>query len=153
RVGMKKSFVGVMCVLVLARSTRAAAPEKPLVDRVRESIDRGVRYLREQQLPADGSWEVDVACQGNPAGWSSLAMLALLNAGVPPDDPAMVRGLKYLRSMKPTKTYVVGLQTMVYALAGQEEDKERIQKNAEWLLKERVYVNGQFGGWTYSEED
>jgi hypothetical protein len=126
----------------------AARPE-PLVDRVRDALDRAVRYLREQQQPADGSWEVDVACTANPGGWSSLAMLALLNAGVPPDDPAIVKGLRYLRSVKPAKTYVVGLQTMVYALAGQPEDHERIQNNADWLLKERVYVNGQFRGWTY----
>src|SRR5262249_34351340 len=25
--------------------------------------------------------------------------------------------------------------------------------NTDWLLKERVYVNNQFGGWTYSEEE
>src|SRR5262249_9376639 len=52
------------------------------------------------------------------------------------------------------RTYVVGLQTMVYALAGQQVDKERIQKNADWLRQERVYgVGGLFGGWTYSEEE
>ncbi len=102
---MKKAFafVGVACVLIVSPGHRAAAAEKPLVDRVREAIDRGVRYLREQQR-ADGSWEVDAACVANPGGWSSLAMLALLNAGVPPDDPAVANGLKYLRSLKPART-------------------------------------------------
>src|SRR5436190_11588111 len=120
---MKKSqpVIAILCVLIPAPSARTAAPEKPLVDRVREAIDCGVRFLRETQRPTDGSWEVDIACQGNPGGWSSLAMLALLNAGVPPDDPAIVKGLKYLRPLKPETTYVVGLQTMVYALAGQQE--------------------------------
>jgi hypothetical protein len=137
----------VVPILMLPSQLFAATPE-PLVDRVRDAIDRGVRYLREKQLP-DGSWEVDVACTGNPGGWSSLAMLALLNAGVLPEDPVMVKGLNYLRSVKPAKTYVVGLQTMVYALAAQPQDIERIQKNADWLLKQRVYVDGQFRGWTY----
>src|SRR5262245_61151655 len=120
---MKKSFavIGVMSALMLAQSGLAAAPEKPLVDRVREAIDRGVRYLREEQRP-DGSWEVDAACMANPGGWSSLTMLALLNAGVSPEDPAVANGLRYLRTLKPARTYVVGLQTMVYALAGQPED-------------------------------
>jgi hypothetical protein len=151
---MKKTFalIGITYLVVVVPAAWAERPEKPLVDRVRDAIDRGVRFLREEQR-ADGSWEVDAACVANPGGWSSLAMLAMLNAGVPPDDPAMVKGLKWLRSLKPARTYVVGLQTMVYTLAGQDEDKERIQKNADWLLKERMYVDGLFGGWTYSEEE
>jgi hypothetical protein len=149
-----KSFAvsTAICALILVPSACTATPEKPLVDQVRESIDRGVRFLRETQMP-DGSWEVDMACNANPGGWSSLAMLALLNAGVQPDDPIVAKGLNYLRKLKPARTYVVGLQTMVYALAGEPVDKERIQKNADWLRQERVYVNGLFGGWTYSEEE
>jgi hypothetical protein len=151
---MKKSVavIGVTCVLILAQIAQAAAAEKPLVDRVREAIDRGVRYLRGEQR-TDGSWEVDMACNANPGGWSSLALVALLNAGVPADDPVVANGLKYLRTLKPARTYVVGLQTMVYTLAAEPVDKVRIQVNTDWLLKERVYVNNQFGGWTYSEEE
>jgi Squalene-hopene cyclase C-terminal domain len=80
-------------------------------------------------------------------------MLALLNAGVPLDDRAIARGLEYLRTVKPAQTYVVALQTMVFVLAGQEEDQKRIQRNADWLIRERVIRHGKFGGWTYSEED
>src|SRR5207244_4103739 len=41
-------------------------------------------------------------------------------------------------------TYVVGLQTMVYAQAAQPQDRERIQKNVDWLLSARTTQ-----GWTY----
>jgi squalene cyclase len=129
-----------------------AAAEQPHIDPVPEAIDRGVQYLRKEQLQ-DGGWEIDPACLANPGGWSSLAMLALLNAGVPLDDRAVMKGLEYLRTVKPAQTYVVALQTMVFALAGQQEDLQRIQRNADWLIRERVIRHGEFGGWTYCEAD
>ena len=56
-----------------------------------------------------------------------------------PDDPTSIqRGLHYLRSIEPRQTYVVGLQTMVFAEAGRTEDRERIQRNVDWLLAARV---------------
>src|SRR5262245_30835003 len=79
--------------------------KEPLVARVKTSIDLGVRYLRSTQL-ADGSWEVNLPTAGIQGGWSSLALLALLNAGIPVNDPVVERGLKYLRSLEPTMTYV-----------------------------------------------
>ena len=56
-------------------------------------------------------------------------------------------GLKYLRTIElepGSKTYVVGLQTMAYAQAGQAVDRERIQKNTTWLQDAQ-----KDNGWSY----
>src|SRR5262249_54898684 len=76
-------------------------------------------------------------------------LLALLNAGVKPADPVIKRGLEYLRTVQPQYTYVVSLQTMVYAEAGYNEDKERIQNNVNWLIRARVMDGTRCRGWTY----
>src|SRR5437879_9891268 len=88
----------------------AEKPREPLVERVRKAIDAGVRYLRDQEK-GNGNWEaVDKASVSMRGGWTSLATLALLNAGVSPDDPIIERSLKYLRQVEPNQTYVVSLQ-------------------------------------------
>src|SRR5438874_4501720 len=99
----------------------ADRPKEPLVEQVRTAIERGIRFLRQrQQVHGDGSgdWENDSAMLLKSGGSTTLALLALLNAGVKPDDPLVQRGLVYLRSLKPSDTYVVGLQTMVFAEIG-----------------------------------
>jgi hypothetical protein len=86
-----------------------------------------------------------------PGGVTALATLALLNAGVPADDPLVQRCLKYLRTVEPRQTYVVSLQTMVYVAAGQSEDRERIQRNVDWLLNARRFKQDRFIGWGYDD--
>src|SRR4051794_36915906 len=121
------------------------APEESLADRVRGAIDRGVKSLRSQQRETDGSWEIHLALTtSNPGGQTSLALLALLNAGVPVNDPAVQRGLKYLRRITSDRTYVVALQTMVFAQAGEGIDRGRIARNVRWLLDNR-----RPDGWSY----
>ncbi|GIW80460.1 MAG: hypothetical protein KatS3mg105_2267 [Gemmatales bacterium] len=131
---------------VLSLSTTANADE-PLVEQVKQAIDRGVQYLRDQE-DNRGHWELDAISARHPGGETALALLALLNCGVKPDEPIIQRGLKYLRGVEPRSTYVVGLQTMVYAAAGLEVDRERIQKNVDWLLAARL---GDDSGWTYGK--
>jgi hypothetical protein len=134
---------------VISPAPAADDKKEPLVNQVRDAIERGVQYLRDLEK-GNGHWEVDgVQSQGRQGGWSSLAMLALLNSGVRPEDPIISRGLKFLRTIPPRDTYVVGLQTMVFAAAGFNEDRERIQRNVDWLLQSRVYAGAQFVGWSY----
>jgi hypothetical protein len=127
-------------------------PKEPLVDQVKNSIDRGVRYLRQQQRP-NGSWEgangLIGGLQFTQGGQTCLAMLALLTAGVSPDDPAVKAGLEWLRKLPPQGTYVVGLQTMVLAEARQARDKQQIATNVDWLLKARAAPGGKLIGWGY----
>jgi len=120
------------------------APEK-LVDKVRVSIDKGIQYLRDMEK-GKGNWELDAESNIRKGGWTSLAMLSLLNCGVPPEDEMMKRGLEYLRGVPPSQTYTVGLQTMVYCLAKQPQDRDRIQRNVDWLKSAKLK-----DGWSYGE--
>jgi hypothetical protein len=128
--------------------TLIAQQEEPLVNRVRTAIDRGVLYLRDVEK-GRGHWGDDVPKVAYQGGVTSLALLALLNSGVKSDDPIIERGLKTLRRIQPEYTYVVGLQTMVFAAAGRAEDKERIQRNVDWLVEPVLKRKGDFLGWNY----
>ncbi len=125
-----------------------AQPREELVDRVRTAIDRGVRYLKQQQLE-NGSWERGPSAMIQPGGTTSLVMLALLNSGIKPEEATIQRGLEYLRKVEPRSTYTVGLQTMVFAEAGFAKDLPLIQRNVDWLVRNRVFSNGRLRGWGY----
>lgn len=128
-----------------APPAREQRPKEDLAESVRVAIERGKRFLIEKE-GGTGKWEVDLATTSWPGGWSSLAMLALMNAGVSRDDPVIQRGLKALREIPPSRTYVVALQTMVFARAGFPVDRDRIQRNVDWLVKTR-----KANGWTYGD--
>jgi hypothetical protein len=129
------------------KEEKAVAGDDDLVDKVRKAVDEGVSFLKSQQRKTDGSWEVGptgLAGAGN-GGWTALALLALLNAGVKPSDEAVQKGLAYLRKVPPDRTYVTGLQTMVFCFLGEKVDHERIRRNVKAILRSRMS-----DGWTYN---
>src|SRR5262245_11610940 len=140
-----------MTVLLAVGPAVAQKPKEELVDQVKDSIASGVRFLKQQQRPG-GDWERGAQLAGiggTTGGPSCLCMLALLNADVPPSDPVIQLGLKYLRTIPPSGTYVVGLQTMVFAEAKEPQDKVLIERNAKWLVEAASRQNGRFIGWSY----
>ena len=146
---MNARIMFVIAILIgfaaaMQNSQAYQAPEK-LVDKVRLSIDKGIQYLRDMEK-GKGNWELDAESNIRKGGWTSLAMLSLLNCGVPPEDEMMKRGLEYLRGVPPSQTYTVGLQTMVYCLARQPQDRDRIQRNVDWLKSAKLK-----DGWSYGE--
>jgi hypothetical protein len=150
---MRYGAVGLLVIILTSLwavpgQVAEPAKQKPFVDQVKDAIDKGVAYLRGLE-GNHGNLENDLISRLVPDGSTSLAMLALLHAGVPPTDPLMQRCLKYQRELKSEQTYQVGLQTMVYALAGQVEDKDRIQQNVDWLLDAGVRSGGKLQGWGY----
>ncbi|HEV3263852.1 MAG TPA: prenyltransferase/squalene oxidase repeat-containing protein, partial [Gemmataceae bacterium] len=144
---------GVAWSLCLAWAVPAQARprEEPLVEKVQKAINSGVGFLRDQQRQ-NGDWEVNADSQTWHGGWTSLAMLALLNCGIKPHDPMIQRGLKWLRGVEAKDTYVVGLQTMVFAAAGETKDLGRIQRNVDWLIEAAVRDGGgDIKGWSYKK--
>lgn len=148
-------LIGLVCTLpggggARAEERKAVARTEPLVEKVRIAIQRGVQFLKDQE-DGKGNWERDSIAARFAGGESALAMLALLNAGVSPDDPVMQRGLANLRKIKPQYTYVVALQTMVLSLAGKPEDRVQIQANVNWLQDSRVLNGDTLLGWSYGK--
>jgi hypothetical protein len=144
--------VALACLLALTTLLTAQPPSEgnnePLVDQVRKAIEWGATYLKDQQK-GDGSWaEYDE--KDHPGGTTALALLALLNAGVPRDDAVIKNGLNHLRKYKDSSTYVRSLQTMAYVEAGYAQDVERIKYNVNQLLVNAIYDKaGNLEGWRY----
>src|SRR5947209_9437483 len=108
---LRSLALAALALLVLAQPALAQPPrpKEELVDQVKNSIDRGVNYLRRQQSDR-GDWERGgVLAVGGfiTGGQTCLAMLALLNCGVKPDDPVIQRGLQVVRQLPQKGTYVV----------------------------------------------
>jgi hypothetical protein len=133
---------------ILLPAQPAPGTNEPLVDQVRKAIDQGITYLKNKQHD-DGSWDEYVHTTGHAGGTTALAVLALLNAGVPRDDPVIKNGLNHLRKYKDSSTYVRSLQTMAYVEAGYAEDLARIKYNVDRLLDNAIYKDGNLVGWTY----
>lgn len=149
--------IALLALAVPFVAPAAASADEPLAQKVRASLDNGVKFLKGRQRDQGGgrfNWENDQLTMLQPGGSSCLAMLALLTAGVPVDDPVIVRGLPYIRGIERQHVYVVGLQTMVLAELGEARklgDLDQIQKNVDWLLKAALNDNGRVRGWSYTD--
>lgn len=134
-----------VAALALCAPPHAAAQEprepRPLAERVNAAIDSGVAFLLATQRE-DGSWSY----QGSHrTGASALAVYALLQCGVPPDDEAVVRGLERVGLDDTARTYDTACLLM--ALAAQDPDRNR-----EWideLATALVAWQNNAGDWGY----
>ena len=108
---MRRAVIVAALIGTFAHIGAPATAAEPLVEQVRVAIEKGIRFLRNEEK-GRGNWEHTIGAQGRPGGYSCLAVLALLNSGVKADDPIIQRALKYLRDVPAENTYVVGLQTM-----------------------------------------
>ena len=143
---LKRHIAIASLAIVLFVSIAGTLRADVTAEQVRQAIDRGVNYLKGQQH-ADGSWIEGIGYEG---GISALAALALLDSGVGPDDPAMQKALNYLRKIKSDKTYVISLQTMVFARADPKLDRSLIRRNVKWLEGNQISDGVFRGAWTYS---
>jgi hypothetical protein len=107
RSGRTKWVAAALIVAVVATRPLVAQPPQRPIDaaQVLQAIDHGIAYLKREQSPR-GHWG---EMAGYTGGVTALVTLSLLNAGVPADDPAIVKALEYLRAIKPERTYVVAL--------------------------------------------
>jgi hypothetical protein len=143
---MCRLAIVLICVGGLFGPFISAVRAEITAEQVREAIQRGVGYLKNQQR-ADGSWP-DVLGMP-PGGVDALCTLALLNAGVEPDEEPIERALNNLRKIKPVRTYVVALQTMVFARASPQRDKLLIARNVKWLEGVQISDGDYKGAWSY----
>jgi hypothetical protein len=122
--------------LILLGSARA---QDLTGEEVRETIERAKRQLAGMQ-GNNGQWP-DYSLSG---GTTALASLALLNAGVSPDEAHMQRAIAAIRNISLQSTYVVSLKAQALAAADPDKHREPIQKAADWLVRAQQ-VNGMWG--------
>ena len=134
---------------VLGFAGTAAAQQAAVTTRqIEEAIDKARDWLVRQQN-ANGSWDCSMRPNETRVGATSLVTLALLNAGLPPEDPTMARALGFLRSQTPDETYSVSLQTMVLALVTPEADRLQLARNVKWLEDGQIRQGATAGSWSY----
>ncbi len=139
------------CGRVCRRTARAWADVTS--EEVEHAIRAGVHFLKARQAP-DGSWpDVDPASR---TGTTSLIVLALMTAGEKPGSPAIQAALQFLRQFRPEElnsTYAISLQTMVFAAAEPNRDKNRILANVEVLELSQIKLGERNtmwpGTWNY----
>ncbi len=117
---------------------------------VRQAIAQGVRYLKARQKP-DGSWAEYFGEER--CGATALAVLALVESGVPRNDPAIRSAMNFLASNSGKdigRNYSVSLQTMAFCLVDPDRYRGQIRTNVETLEDIQVKGNTQHdGGWYY----
>ncbi|MHC4817604.1 MAG: hypothetical protein ACYTF8_06090 [Planctomycetota bacterium] len=143
---------------IAARRDRYEIPPEDSAGAVAAAVFCGVDYLRADLL-ADGA-SVYQRSPGNATyttGATALTILALCAAGVPKDDPAIVKALRtsilkedkggvwILHPQRVHGTYVVSLVAMALAELDGEEHRHRIQALANRLAAGQL----DSGQWTY----
>jgi hypothetical protein len=149
----KRFFLISAFALVIAAcllpSGKAEAQQPPVSTRqIEQAIDKARDWLVRQQN-ADGSWECSMRPNETRVGATSLVTLALLNAGLPPENPAVSKSLQWLRGQTPDETYSVSLQTMVLAIVTPDADRLQLARNVKWLEDGQIRVGATAGSWSY----
>ena len=136
--------LAMAALCVLAGPRQAGAQEAQVSsEQVQAAVQKGLAYLR-QQARFDGGWSDQ---HSYPGGVTALCAMAMLNAGVPADDPKVAGGLAILEGLPNTMTYVVSLKCQALAAANPKKYAAQLQAGANWLAKAQL----QAGTWTYSQ--
>lgn len=161
---MLRKCCAVVTLLVLTPAGHGAdEPRDRATSKEQRCAARAVAALKQMQRP-DGDWEPrDGETPPLPLPFPSepkrarglttaLSVLALLDAGVPADDPAVRKGLAFLRDVDLVTTRLVGVQTLALCRAGQERDGKLIRRNVAWLQGGAVRANKVLQGWGESND-
>ncbi len=118
---------------------RAQEPsDSEVIERV---LQRAVDHLVTNQLD-DGRW---TDLPQHPFGVTALCTLALLNAGLEPESPAVAKALARLEERELTSIYSIAVQTMAFCAANPDRYAAQIERNARQLVDSQL----PNGGWTY----
>jgi len=120
----------------------SAAPVAAADDPIEQAVKKGSKFLKDLHAPRDG---YNGGTHG--VGTACLAGLALLEAGLPEDDPSLKNIIKYVHAnaMLQSSTYEVALAVMFLDRLGRKTDVTLIQ-----YLGARLMVGQtRSGGWSY----
>jgi hypothetical protein len=150
-----RRILSPVLIALLAFQQRAGvanADDAQLRQQVLSSIQSAQDFIISRQQ-GDGSFG-SIQSGSYKAGVAGLAVLALLNSGRPADDPAVAKGLDFLRRMpEPVKVYDLGMAIQALAAAKTpKRDAGRIAQFAK-LLEEAQNTNQGPGSWGYQQGD
>jgi hypothetical protein len=163
--GLSKTVVGTFLALTAFTASSAAAPlpgaaarfalPADLQEKVNRAIDRGAAYLK-KQLEEYHAGRIDLAedvgpyqtsLRGYDEGAVALIGLALLEAGVPAQDPVIAKFAAFLRAQAPTmlRTYSLSLAIFFLDRLGDPKDGPLIRSFALRLVANQ----SSEGSWGY----
>ncbi|MBI1901762.1 MAG: terpene cyclase/mutase family protein [Planctomycetia bacterium] len=114
-------------------------------EKIKQSLSQAAAFIASEQKE-DGSWKGPI---GIDDGASALCALALVRAGRAADDAAVAKALRHLEGLKPTYTYTVALQTIVFCEVDRAKYAEPIRRNVKWLVDLQTADGEARGGWSY----
>lgn len=132
---MRRIVPAIVCLAFVA----PVSAQQVTGEQVRASIESAKRFLLRTQA-GNGRW----SDYSMPGGTTALATLALINAGVPADDAAIVRAVDAIRKVPNERTYVVSLKAQSLVAAGAEVHRDAIAEAADWLTRAQQ-PNGMWG--------
>ncbi len=127
----------------------AVAQTPPTDELIQAARLRGVEFIKSQQTK-DGFWEYDddLKADTNNVGLSALCTIALIENGVPHNDPVVRKGYEFVlgKSGQLKNTYELALATVMLSRMGDRRDRLRIKTLAARLVAGQLKT----GGWTYT---
>ena len=148
------SYKKISCVALLAAIQLVSAPvafsaaDELQPEQISNAIEQAKKWLIRQQSP-NGTWKSAMRTDETVVGATALVVLALANAGVDADKPAMKKAITWLREQTPTDTYSVSLQTQALAMVSPKQDLAILERNTRWLEDHQSNGRGVTGGWSY----
>ena len=122
----------------------SVAQDKGVESLRQKTIQRGIAYLKERGQAEDGGFSSFAG-----TGPTSLAVAAMLRCGVSPDDPAVAKGLAYLRSKTHKDGGIYGMSWFLnyetcaaieaFTLANQNGRYDELLKNAEKFIRKNQW--------------
>jgi hypothetical protein len=141
--GFHKAATGIVLSLTVLLAPAADALADVTSRQVKDTVAQAIADIKSQQQN-NGHWP---RYGGYEGGTTALAALALLNAGLGLEDPAVQRAVDAVARAPNERTYVVSLKCQVLAAADPQRKRydRQLRNAAEWLVKAQTPV----GMWGY----
>jgi hypothetical protein len=142
------ALLGIGLIPNTAAAQFGNEPQEVDAAAVRKAIERGCKFLLSQQ-DKDGTWGGHAQY---PGGSTALCVLALINSGVPADDPQVQKALVKLSEYTiggDSKIYSSALIVMVFCAVDPQKYRNLILNHAKWIASNQVKGGNFAGGWSY----
>lgn len=149
----RRSFLLILLAAMAAFAVPARAQNQQVItdEAVKESIDKGVKYLWSTQQ-ADGSW---IAVNTGHNDWyrigpTAICAYALMECGVAPSDPRMAKALEYIAKQESEMTYCLAFRALAFSTAYRKDPKQSQYRQILFKdVRTLMYSMDGNGGYSY----